>query len=301
MNPARAACSKPPNAARTPTGSAGIREPGESGLGREGAWPGRGRPPRSSSRRWRRRCRCRGRSPRRVGAGEGADQRGGRGGVGDAHVAGDQAPVARRDQVAGDLGAGHQRAMAWSRVIAGPSVKSAVPRRDLAGQQPGDRLEVGGHPHVDHRDLGAGLRRERVDHRPAGQEVGDHLGGHLLRPRADPLRVHAVVGGEHRDAGRLGQRRRAAARQPGQPDGHLLEHAERAARLGHPVLPFPCGGHRLGVGRGDRRDQVGERVHWCLPWHSAVAELLGVHRPRHRPAARPAGRGSSGSAANEVT
>ena len=130
-------------------------------------------------------------------------------------------------------------AVAWSRVIAGPSVKSAVPRRDLAGQQPGDRLEVGGHPHVDHRDLGAGLGRERVDHRPAGQEVGDHLGGHLLRPRADALRVHAVVGGEDRDAGRLGQRRRAAARQarPAAPTPPRARRASRAAWSSGPAVP----------------------------------------------------------------
>jgi hypothetical protein len=97
--------------------------------------------------------------------------------------------------------------------------------------------------------------------------------------------------GEHRHAGRLGQRRRAAAGQAGQPDGHLFELAQRAARLGHPVLPFARGGHRRRVGRGDRGDHVGQRIHWFLPWQSAAAELLGVHRPGHRPAARPAGRG----------
>ena len=53
--------------------------------------------------------------------------------------------------------------------------------------------------------------------------------------------------------------------QPGQPDRHLLEHAERAARLGHPVLPLPRGGHRLGVRRRDRGEHLGERVHWFLP------------------------------------
>ena len=227
----------------------------------------------------------------RVGAGEGADQRGRRGGVGDPHVAGDQAPVARGDQVSGDLQADRQRGHGLLAGHRRPGGEVRRARRDLAGQQSRHRLQRGGHPDVNHRDLGAGLGRERVDHRPAGQEVGHHLGRHLLRPGRHALGVHAVVGSEDRHAGRLGQRRGRGAGQAGQSHGHLFEHAQRAARLGHPVLPFARGGHRRRVGRDDRGDHVGERIHWFLPWQPAAAELLSVHRPRHRPAARPPGRG----------
>ena len=144
--------------------------------------------------------------------GEGADQRGRRGGVGDAHVAGEQAPVTGRDQVAGYLHAHHDRFLGLLAGERRPGGEISGTVRDLARQQPGDRAQVGADAHVDHHDLGAGLGGERVDHRAAGQEVGHHLRGHLLRPRGHALGVHAmkmVAKSRHR-VWRVGRRRRAA-------------------------------------------------------------------------------------------
>ena len=193
-------------------------------------------------------------------------------------------------------------ATACSRLIAGPSVKSAVPRATLRGSSPGGRLEIGRDPHVDHETSAPTWAANALTTAPPARKLATICAVTSCGHGRDPLRVHAVVGGEHRDAAGSGSGGGHSPGQARQPHRHLLKDAERAARLGHPVLAFPGGGHRLGVGRGDGRDQVGERVHWCLPWHSAAAELLGVHRP-----ATPAGGApsrppaSSGSAPNAVT
>ena len=128
MNPVSAACSNPPMAASTPTGSSRVGlvqgEPlaHDIHLARIGRGVHAGAPA----------GRCRG-----IGAGERADQRGGGRGVGDTHVAGDQAPVPRGDQVARHLEAGAAaRRAACSPLMAGPAVKSALPRATLRGSSP---------------------------------------------------------------------------------------------------------------------------------------------------------------------
>ena len=94
---------------------------------------------------------------------------------------------------------------------------------------------------VDDDDARADLPGERVDHRAAGQEVGDHLGGDLLRPRGHALGVHAVVAGEDRDRGRLRHRRRALARRGRRaaPTGPPARPASRAAWSAGPAAPGP--------------------------------------------------------------
>ena len=129
--------------------------------------------------------------------------------------------------------------------MAGPTARSAVPGRTFACRQPVGRLDGvrRRHPDVHHDDVGAQLRGERVDHRAAGQEVGDHLRRDLLRPRGDALGVHAVVGGEDGDGGRLGQRRAGRRRRcpascaatssstPSEPGGLVIRSSRsRAAR-----------------------------------------------------------------------
>jgi hypothetical protein len=199
-----------------------------------------------------------GRGPR-ADAGEGADQRGRGGRVGDAHVAGQQAAVPVGDQLpsgvdadldgGGGLLAGERRAAAEVRGAVGHP-----PRH-----QPRRRVERAGHTDVDHAHLRADPAGEGVHHRAAGQEVGDHLCGHLLRPRGDALRVHPVVGGEDGHRGRLGQRRRAGPGDPGQRDRHLLQLPQRPRRLGHPVQPLRRGrrggGIRVDDGRHRGRQQ----------------------------------------------
>ena len=147
--------------------------------------------------------------------------------------------------------------------MAGPVLRSAVPAATLCAEQVRVRRDVAGDADVDHDDAGAGLRGQDVHDGAPGQEVGDHLPGHLLRPRADALRVHAVVAGEDRDRGRLGQRCGRGPGQTGELHGQVLQHAEAAARLGQPVLVVTRLGGRGGVQRAqlvEQREQVGGQV-----------------------------------------
>ena len=100
-------------------------------------------------------------------------------------------------------------------------------------------------PHVDHRDLGPRLGTSQTLaglNQPArakakGQEVRRPSGGHILRPRADPLRVHAVVGGEHRDAGGSGSGGgQLPARPASRTDTSSSSRASRAAWSSGPAV-----------------------------------------------------------------
>ena len=64
---------------------------------------------------------------------------------------------------------------------------------DLAVQQVRRIRQLAGHAHVDHGDAGAHLARQRVHDGSPAREVGDHLGGDLLRPRRHALGVDPVV------------------------------------------------------------------------------------------------------------
>ncbi len=109
---------------------------------------------------------------RRVGTGKRGDQRGRGGGVRDPHVAGEQAAVSRRDQLARDLDAHLDRAagLVPAHRLTHRHVTGAA--ADLAGKQAGCGLQVGRHTDVDD---GA-----------TGQEVGDHLRGDRRRPGRNP-------------------------------------------------------------------------------------------------------------------
>ena len=173
-----------------------------------------------------------------VRAGDGGDDRGRRGGVADAHVAGDEAAGAGLDAPVGELdadvegeegvGAAHGRRRGRDR-----RCRAATVRWRRPGPVDGDRR---GHADVDHRDRGTGLAGEHVDGGAAVAEVGHHLRGDLLRPGRDPAGDHPVIGGEHDDGGRLGDRRRGRAGDAGELHADRLEPAERAGRLGERVL-----------------------------------------------------------------
>ena len=60
--------------------------------------------------------------------------------------------------------------------------------RNLEGQEPGVRRQLGRDPEVGHRDTRPGAARQRVDRRATGQEVRDHLRCHRGRVSADALR-----------------------------------------------------------------------------------------------------------------
>jgi hypothetical protein len=132
--------------------------------------------------------------------------------------------------------------------------RGGVGHRRLVRDQPGER---GGNPDIDHEHGRGVLPSQRIDGGATLDEVGHHLGGHLLRPRRDTLRMDAVVGGEHRDGSRFRDRRRTGAGDPGQPDRDLFQHAERTTRLGQPVLPVAGGGQRGRIGGVNRADGSG--------------------------------------------
>ena len=100
--------------------------------------------------------------------------------------------------------------------------------------------------------------------------------------------MHTVIGGEHRDRGGFGQRRRALAREPREPHRQILERTERARRLGHPGLVVAGRGHRGLVEWSDLGHDLREQIHRLLPWQATRAVLLRVHGPVQRPAAGPA-------------
>jgi hypothetical protein len=83
--------------------------------------------------------------------------------------------------------------------------------------------------------------------------------------------VHAVVGGEDGHRGRGGRWRGADAGQAGEPDAHVLERAERPARLGEPVLTVARLGESPLVGRVDRDEGLVEQ-----PRHGQLSTIGGT-------------------------
>ena len=93
---------------------------------------------------------------------------------------------------------------------------------------------------------------QHVDGGPAGDEVGDHLPGDLLRPRRDPLGDHPVIAREDGDRRGPRQRRGLGPGDGGELHTERLELAEGARRLGEPIVVL------TGPPRGvlvDRADQ----------------------------------------------
>ena len=177
---------------------------------------------------------------------------------------------------------------ASSLVIAVPAGEVAGASADLAGQQASHLTQVGGNAHVDHHDLSPCLGCKRIDDGATRQEVANHLTGDLLRPRRDPLRVDTVIAGENRDRGRLRQRRRAAAGQPGKLDRDIFEDAKRANRLGQLGLALPRRDDSIAVERSHSRGDLVKQAHCRTARKLALAVLLGVHSPAERAPAGPA-------------
>ena len=217
MKPARAAISSPPTSASTASGEAPCPE----------------RPPLRRRRHLagQRRVVDAGAPAGHLGrraAGERGDEGGRRGGVADAHVAGDQAAGAAGHRVGGHRGA-RRRGPAGLVDRHGRAPRQVGRARpDLAPEQ-ARRRRGRRHADVDHDDLGPGMAGQHVDGRPAGAEVGHHLGGDLLGPGRHALVQHAVVAGEHGHDRRLGHRRRAGAGDGGELDAERL-HPPRAPR-----------------------------------------------------------------------
>ena len=134
-------------------------------------------------------------------SGQRGDRAAARRGVGDAHVAGDQAAAPRRRP---DRRPPRRRRRAPAaprrRVMAGPTARSRGAGATLRTEQPGRVGQLArATPTSTTITSAPAWRAKHVDRGPAGEEVGDHLRGDLLRPRRDALGVDAVVAGEHRD------------------------------------------------------------------------------------------------------
>ena len=219
--PARPAISKPPTVARASTGSS-VRpvdpEPRRttSTLRRNAASSSPVPGPQTSSGAAREQRR---------------GERGGRGGVRDAHLADAEQADAVARQLVGDsaargepaarLAASHRRA----RQVAVP----APCRSRDAGDGRATPMST-----TTTRRPGAPAR----DRRAAAREVEQHLRRHVLRVRADTLGGDAVVGGHDDDARAATARRRRAANRS-ERHGEVLQPAETAARLGLGVERLP--------------------------------------------------------------
>ena len=254
MKPASAAISSPPSAASASSGPAAIASTcrssarsmtadlaGERGVVDAGAPAGDlgGRP-----------------------AGERGDEGGGRCGVADAHLAGDEAAGAVRHEHRRHLGADVERGRRLRRRSwPGPRRGWRSRPPPCAPSSPGCSSRGAATPDVDDQHAGAVLPGQHVDGRAAGAEVGHHLGGDLLGPRRHALGDDAVVAGEDGDGGReraaaagSGRRcRRAVARatssRPSAPGGLVRRPVER------------CGlRHGRGIERRHARQRRRERT-----------------------------------------
>ena len=175
----------------------------------------------------------------------GAEKRGGRRGVGDAHVAGAQGPHAFGG---GGLGQGHakqKRALALlpghGRGLGQIGRARGHPRAGEPGMGGEGIAQAAGvhHPQVD-----AGGGGQDVDARAAGQEIGHHLTGDFLGKKAHASGGHAVVPGADVDAGRVhgGFGPAADDEQPGR---QFFQASQAAARFGEVV--------EMGLGHGEKR------------------------------------------------
>ena len=182
-----------------------------------------------------------------------AHQRGGAGGVGNAHLTDDE------DLVAGF--GGHPRAFtpgceSACALVCGhrrPYGEIAGAARDFRGDQIGMRGQVGVHAHIEHLDRGPSLAGEDVHRRAAGEKIEAHLRGHRFGKGAHPTIGHAVVAGAYEHAGSFAARLRPVLNR-GDLQRQRFEAAEGARGFGQ--LSLTRGGRvtsdRAGCGNGRR-------------------------------------------------
>ena len=196
-------------------------------------------------------------------------QQRGRRAVADAHLAQQQGIAGQRPHhvaaVRDGLGAllgGHGRA--------GRGVGRArgYPARDQAG--PG--REAAPHTAVDHSQRQAVLARQHAHRRAAGQEVLDHLPGHIARVSRDAARRQPVVARAHQHL-RCLELRQLAAQDQSDAQGQRLQPAQRAERLGLVVERALQAHRQRGVGQvGDVGDQLVVVVHAISPANTPASK-----------------------------
>jgi hypothetical protein len=165
-------------------------------------------------------------------AAEGGDDRAAWRRVSDPHVPGAE-EIHRIRRVAGDVDArfdgGDGLLPAHCRSLGHVAGAGADPSGDDLPRG-GEFAHVGGDAHVHDGDHGAHLAGQRVDPRPSGDEIGDHLRRHLPGVFAHPLGDDAVIPGHDED--RLpGDGRPQGAGDARQILGKIEETAERP--VGH--------------------------------------------------------------------
>ena len=106
--------------------------------------------------------------------------------------------------------------------------RAAAPDRDV--DQPSDAGERRRDTRVDHFERHAGRTRQRIDRRPARQEIRDHLHGHFLRIRTHALGRDAMIAREHDHRGAFDARLRRPLDQADL-QRERFEPAETAGRL----------------------------------------------------------------------
>ena len=104
-------------------------------------------------------------------------------------------------------------------------------RRHLVDHQPGAGREIVPHAAVHHREADAVLPRQHTDGRTAGQEVLDHLPGHVARVGRDATRGQAVVTGKYHQLG-VFQHGHFAAQGHADALRQAFDLAQRTDRLG---------------------------------------------------------------------
>ena len=185
-------------------------------------------------------------------------------------------------------------AWACSRVSAGPAVKSAVPWAILRGSSPGTGPRSAQTPTSTTTTSAPACAANALATAPPARKLATicavtSCGHGVTRWACTPWSAakmataagSGIGGGQHPG-------------QPGEPDRHLLQHAERAARLGHQVLARAGRAHRRLVQRADHRPVP----HRAGPSHPPPASRAGHTPPCARPRTAAACRAQPASASS---
>lgn len=179
--------------------------------------------------------------------------------------------------------------LASSRVIAGPVVMSDVPARILRGSRPGVAGSSAATPTSTTQTSAPTWVAKALQTAPPPRKLATICAVTSCGQGVTPCACTPWSPHEDRDGRGLRDRRRALPGQTGQLRGDDLQHAERARRLRHALLPLPGLAERLGVQRADTGDGLGEQVVRVLAGQRATAVRLLVDDPRQRAALGPAG------------
>ena len=157
-------------------------------------------------------------------------------------------------------------------------------RRDLADDEPVARREVVPHAAVDHRQRQAVLARQHADRRAAGEEVLDHLPGHVARIGRHAARGQAVVARADQHLRRRERRRSrcrgsgrccraSASSRPSAPSGLVLLSMRRCRRAASAASSMSSTGREVQAScRSGERSTPGSK--WVSMWSARPSNTL---------------------------